>query len=123
MASSDAVNDLKPLKYARRGKKSAITKRIQQMNGLVRETTSWRHIKILTESLIDVYKELKRVCNDIFLLCNEEDEFINIEDVHMYLETRTDEPLSTGSLTESLVEKHLPGAFENCSDTTLVVTF
>ena len=124
VGDGDMEKQLKKLKYSRRGKKSAITKRVQQINKLVSEVGSRRRIQILLDALLKVFAELREVCSDISSMCD--DEYNDIEDIRTevddcmamvvdYLEARRDDPPSTDSITESWVLEGVPGYYAESS--------
>ena len=78
----DLESRLRQLKYSRRGKKGAITKRIRQINTLVEESAGRRRIQLLMEALLTVYEELAGVCN-LISTCNggEDDLFNDLEEI------------------------------------------
>ena len=107
------------LKFMRRGKKGAITKRIEKLEKLVEENGSRRIAKGLLKALQVVFEELQKVCNEISFISDEIDEFNCLETIRMnvdesaenvlnYLEERKDDPASSGtlSLTGSWVNKY-----------------
>ena len=118
MASSqgdegDSAMQLKKLKYLRRGKKSAITKRINELEELVNKSGKKRMIKFLSEGLQAVFQELSEVCTDIAVLENyDSDEYNDIEEVRNRVDKcvalvvdligdRSERSSSTGSMTSS----------------------
>ena len=120
---------LKLLKYARRGKKGSITKRISQLEKLMEEGGKKKMIRFLVDALDKVYLELEKVCTEIAVLTPEfeEDEYNDIEDVRLRVETvnglvaahlddRAEESLSASSLTSSWVRKHAAGKKSEASD-------
>ena len=120
----DLESKLKQLKYSRRGKKGAITKRIRQITALVDESAGRRRIQLLLEALLTVYQELIGVCNLISTMNGgEDDPFNDLEEIRIdvddcsalvaeYLERRRDDPPSSDSMTASWVARHQPGNFE-----------
>ena len=112
---------MEKLKLLRRGKKTAITKRIEKLMGMAEAGgCSRRQMKLLMEKLATVYAELDGVCDEIadisILLGREEDSLNNLEIVRMqvdectvymveHLESRQDEAPSSSSdsLTRSWV--------------------
>ena len=129
LGEGELERELKRLKYARRGKKSAITKRIRQITGLINDYASRRRLQVLLDALFTVYQELEKVCNSIDIHNGgADDEFNNIEDICMevddcksmvenYLERRKDDHPSNHSLTASWIEKHQPGYLESVCKT------
>ena len=123
-SDTDSVKRLKALKLSRRGKKGAITKRANELEKLVEEKGSRRRIQFLNEKLLQVYEDLKQVCMEIFQLCDEVDDYNDLEDVECrvdscvalvseYLESRQDDPSSSGSFTSTWVNRHAVGALES----------
>ena len=124
------AKQIRKLKLSRRGKKGAITKRIQQIEKLIDENAGRRRVSWLLDALGTVYTELHDVCQKIDDLTDEEeDEFNDIEDVRSavddctglvreYLDRRKDDPPSSGSgsIVSKWVEAHRPGNFESCSE-------
>ena len=105
---------LKTLKLSRRGKKISITARVKQLGELVEKKEKKRMITYLMDCLHTVFSELEQVCVDISNLTPEdaEDEYNDIEDVRIKVETctamvaahldsRADEEVSVSSLTSS----------------------
>ena len=121
------VKMLKVLRRSRTGKKSSITKRIQQLDRLVSEKGGRRAIGLLLEGLQKVFGELEQVCEEIFNLSDVEDELNDIEDIRFevdgcvasttdHLELRKDDPPSEdSSIALSWVRKHA-GRFGVISD-------
>ena len=67
MASdSNIVKRLKVLKLSRREKNGAIAKRANELEELVEEKGSRRRMQYLTEKLLQVYEDLRKVCMEIF---------------------------------------------------------
>ena len=127
LGEGDLEIELKRLKYSRRGKKSAITKRIRQITGLIKDYASRRRLQVLLDALLTVYGELEGVCNSIEIHSGgADDEYNNIEVIRMevddckslveeYLERRKDDTPSNDALTASWIEKHQPGYIEESS--------
>ena len=78
---------LRKWKYSRRGKKGAITKRIRQLEKLMHEGGKKRMIDFLCDALKKVFEELSEVCMEISTLEDEDDEYNEIEDVRIRVET------------------------------------
>ena len=125
-AEMSDVKRLKLLKFSRRGKKSAITKRVAELQQLVAEGGSRRRIQFLMEALLTVYREITEVCLEISILSDEIDEKNDLDSVKAkidscsaqvtgYLDTRRDEPSSSGSLCSQWVEKHAVGMMQSNS--------
>ena len=127
--NADTSQQLKLLKYSRRGKKGSITKRIAQLEKLMEEGGKKKMIRFLVDALDKVYLELEQVCTEIAILTpeSEEDEYNDIEDVRLRVETinglvaahldeRAEESLSASSLTSSWVRKHAAGKKSEASD-------
>ena len=55
--TKDEEKRLKVLKFSRRGKKSSITKRVDELERLVAEKGSRRRITFLMEALLNVFKK------------------------------------------------------------------
>ena len=81
-------------------------------------------MQFLTEKLLQVYQDLKKVCEEILHLCDEVDEYNDLEDVECrvdscvaliseYLESHKDDPSSGGSFTSTWVQQHAVGALES----------
>ena len=87
--NADTSQQLKLLKYSRRGKKGSITKRIAQLEKLMEEGGKKKMIRFLVDALDKVYLELEQVCTEIAILTpeSEEDEYNDIEDVRLKVET------------------------------------
>ena len=125
MASDpETVKRLKALKLSRRGKKGSISKRANELEKLVEEKRSRRRMQFLTEKLLQVYEDLKKVCMEIFQLCDEVDDYNDLDDVECrvdscvaseYLQSHQDDPSSGGSFTSTWVNKHAVGALESVS--------
>ena len=77
---------LKHLKYMRRGKKAAITKRIAQLETFVNEGSKKRMLQILVDGLQTVQTELISVCDEITERTSDDDEYNNLEDVRSNVE-------------------------------------
>ena len=117
---------VKTLKLSRRGKKSAITKRINELEKLVVERGSRRRIQFLSDKLLKVFEDLNKVCTEISELCDEIDDHNDLADVEAkidscvaliteYLGTRQDEPSSSGSFCSTWVKQHAVGMFDYVS--------
>ena len=97
----------------RRGKKSSVTKRINELERLISEGGSRTKIKVLHKALKNVQDALITVCNELNELRTPSAADIDwLEDidhkidscsgeVQDYLEARKDDPPSTASLTKS----------------------
>ena len=79
--TKDEEKRLKMLKFSRRGKKSSITKRVDELERLVEENGSRRRINFLMDALLKVFKEITEVCLEIAVLSDEVD---NKNDLEMY---------------------------------------
>ena len=101
----------------RRGKKGAITSKIESLTRLVSEGGSRTRIRFLHDRLTEIYKEVCAIAEEIHRRTNDhaDEEWLNAERVRYdecsaevtdYLESRKDEAPSTESLTESWVNKH-----------------
>ena len=112
--------ELRRCKYLRRGKKAAITKRIQEIERLVNENGKKRMIEFLIDCLNKVFDELSQVCLNIASISSDDDEYNDVEDVRIRVETcaalvanhlgaRSNRSSSTGSMTSSWVRKHAVG--------------
>ena len=77
---------LKRLKFLRRGKKAAITIRIQKLEKLIGEMGSRRMVRGLLTALQKVFDELQEVCYNISLL-SEDDDLNCIEMVRLDIDT------------------------------------
>ena len=118
MEQEELEKRLKLLRGSRTGKKSSITKRINQLQRYVEERQGRRATELLLERLHMVYGELEKVCNEISELCDEYDSKNNLEDIRFeietcdatvteYLEARKNDPPSTSSsIALSWVRKH-----------------
>ena len=104
---------LRRLKFLRRGKKAAITIRIQKLEKLIGEAGSRRMVRGLLTALHKVFDELQEVCHNISLVSDDDDlnciEMIRL-DVDTcttfsmeYLESRIDDTPSSGSMASSWV--------------------
>ena len=107
------MRKLTKLKKSRTGKKIYITKRINQLNGMVEAGGCGRgEMKRLVDKLVVVYEELEKVCDDIMdisLLHDVSDDNLNdVEDIRFnvdscvalvteHIESRQDEAPSSGS--------------------------
>ena len=107
---------LRRQKFLRRGKKAAITIRIQKLEKLISEMGSRRMVRGLLNALHKVFDELQEVCHKISLL-SEDDDLNCVEMIRLdvdicttsameYLESRANETPSSGSLASSWVEKY-----------------
>ena len=130
-SSSDAVTvtrRLTQLKHMRRGKKSAITKRISQLENLILEGSKKRMLQILSDNLQTVMGELVQVCEEIAAISpeNELDQYNDLEDVRSnvelciaavtdHLDSRRDEGTSSGSISD-WVQRHSLGSYKGGSD-------
>ena len=70
----DDEKRLKALKFSRRGKKSSITKRVNELERLVTEGGSRKRIQYLVEAMLKVSQEITEVCLQISILSDELDE-------------------------------------------------
>ena len=122
----DDVKRLKMLKFSRRGKKSSITKRVDELERLVTENGSRKRIKFLMEALLNVYKEVTQVCLEIAVLSEEVDAKNDIELykakidscvalVTDYLDSRREDPPSSDSMCSTWVAQHAVGMMEDIS--------
>ena len=122
----DDEKRLKALKFSRRGKKSSITKRVNELERLVTEGGSRKRIQYLVEAMLKVFQEITEVCLQISILSDELDEKNDLELVKAnidscvalvseYLDSRRDDPPSKSSLCSSWVAKHAVGMMENVS--------
>ena len=115
---------LEKAKRLRRGKKTAITKRISKLLGMVQAGgCSRRQMRFLLNKLLQVFEELEQVCEQVsnisILLKIHEDDYNDLEDVRMsvdectgvvneHIDSRKDEESSSssGSMTASWVSSH-----------------
>ena len=109
--------ELVRMQNQRRGKKGAITSKIESLTRLVSEGGSRTRIRFLHDRLTEIYKEVCAIAEEIHRRTNDhaDEEWLNAERVRYdecsaevtdYLESRKDEAPSTESLTESWVNKH-----------------
>ena len=75
------------LKLSRRGKKSAITKRINELEKLVVERGSRRRIQFLSDKLLKVFEDLNKVCTEISELCDEIDDHNDLAEVEAKIDS------------------------------------
>ena len=105
------------LKFLRRGKKAAITKRINMVNSTVSEGGSRRIISSLVDKLRVVFEETQVVCDQIAGMSEEMDELNCLEALRInmdmcvafaidYLQEHKDDPPSTSSFTSSWVYRY-----------------
>ena len=85
---SEEIMRLEMLRRTRTGKKTAITKRIARVIGMIEAGgCSRRQIKFLMEKLVNVYDELEGVCTEIsqlsVIMGLNEEPLNNLEDVRM----------------------------------------
>ena len=122
----DEAKRLKTLKFSRRGKKSSITKRVDELERLVGEKASRKRVQFLMEALLNVYKEITEVCLEIAVLSDEIDEKNDLELykakidscgalVTEYLDSRREEPPSSESMCSTWVKEHAVGMMEGIS--------
>ena len=119
--AGDSAKRVKTLKMSRRGKKISITTRVKEIEKLVAERGGRRRIQYLAERLGEVFESLRQVCRDISNLCHEVDEYNDLEDVELqvdscialvndYLHLRRDDPSSSGSsFCSAWVRQHASG--------------
>ena len=104
------------LKYARRGKKAAVTNRIKDLERIMSEGGRRTVVRLLRDGLLTVFGELYEVCMKISAF-GEEDEYNCLEGVRTkvdacaavvedYLEARKDQPPSEGSVTSSYMKDY-----------------
>ena len=118
MGQEELERRLKVLRGSRTGKKSSITKRINQLHKYVEDKQGRRATELLLEFLQKVYGELEKVCEEISELSEEYDSKNDLEDVRFevdscaatvaeYLEATRDDPASSNSsIALSWVKKH-----------------
>ena len=115
---------LEKAKRLRRGKKTAITKRIAKLLGMVQAGgCSRRQMRFLLNKLLQVFDDLEKVCEQVsdisILLSIPEDEHNDLADVSLsvdectgvvneHIDSRQDEESSSssGSITASWVSSH-----------------
>ena len=121
--NGDQERELRRLKFLRRGKKAAITIRIQKLEKLMEPNADGSHTKrrIVSgalQAMIKVFDELQQVCHEISLL-SEDDDLNDLEMVRLeidmcstlvadYLESRADDTTSSGSISSSWLVKCRP---------------
>ena len=117
--NGELERELRRLKFQRRGKKAAITIRIQKLEKLMEpnnkgEYTKRRIVSGALNALIKVFDELQQVCHEISQI-SEDDDLNDLEMVRLdidmcsttvmdYLESRADDTTSSGSLTSSWLD-------------------
>ena len=118
MAEWDVMKRIEELMNLRRGKKSSITKRINELQRLISESGSRTKILFLQKALFKVRDALLITCNELTDLRNSniadvewlEEVLHRIDtcsgDIEDYMEARRDDTPSTQSLTKSWVENH-----------------
>ena len=111
--------NLKKLKWSRRGKKSAITKRLDILDRMISEGGSRRIISALLDKMQKSLEELQQVCDQISSYTDSVDEDNCLETVRInvdtcvafameYLEERkNDESTVTSSTTSSWIQKYV----------------
>ncbi len=101
LENGDPGMGLVQLKYARRGKKAAVTNRIKDLERIMSEGGRRTVVRLLPDGLLTVFGELQEVCT--ISAFGEEDEYNCLEGVHAkvdrcaavvedYLEARKDLP-------------------------------
>ena len=110
--------NLKKLKWSRRGKKAAITKRLDILDRMISEGGSRRIISALVDKMQKSLEELQQVCDQISYYTDSVDEDNCLETVRInvdtcvafameYLEERkNDESTVTSSITSSWIQKY-----------------
>ena len=110
---------LRKLKWSRRGKKSAITKRLDILDRMISEGGSRRIISALLDKMQKSLEELQQVCDQISSYTDSVDEDNCLETVRInvdtcvafameYLEERkNDESTVTSSATSSWIQKYV----------------
>ena len=99
---------LKTLKLSRRGKKTAITTRVKEIQNLVAQKGGRQRIRWLTDRLSQVLVDLREVCTKISNLSDKIDQYNDLEEVECtvdsclalvsdYMTSRVDDPSSSGS--------------------------
>ena len=116
--SSDHEEQAASLRRSRAGKKGYITRLINLMRRLVSESGSRRQLNLLMPKLLEALEDTRKINDQVLQLSgNDTDDVAWIEDVNFvadvavtevqeYLEARAGDPESTGSLTESWVQRH-----------------
>ena len=115
----DVERRLKLLRKSRTNKKGSVTKRINGLKRFVADNGGRRATKMMIDALEKVYAELEKVCEEISLATDEDDDLNDLEDIRFnvencvavaseYLEATKDDPASeTSSIALSWVKKHV----------------